>query len=581
MSSFLHRHYHRHYHGVYNNPKKLFIFDLVLLGIATLMLGSSLFFFFWKPGITDLIDLKISLGDTRLKSGDEVILTIDYTNRSKKYLKQPTLALRLPPGFIIDRTKTPESVFSKNSIFALEDLHPGASGQVGVSGQYWAMPGQEERIFATLSYQVENDSEREQKLGAYLATLPESVLATNFTTAASSSFPNFPLAFTFKIKNTSASAISGISILTEGAKATFADNTPLKNITLQSGEEISLNGTLLSPTTPGEQTASFTTQVLANNNPITQSKNPTTFSVIAPSLTTSVSTNNTLDYIEPGQILPIQIAWKNNTPFALKNLRLRLKANPGLINLKTTATENKLKIIDGDLIIDSDARTAFANGAASQGEEFSLNLTLAPNFNAVDKSQTELRLTTVIEAESDQVAGQVFASKGADLILPLATDLTLNTQVRYYTADGDQLGRGALPPRVGETTKYWVFIEALNTINPIEDTALTIQLPSGVIPTGKQSVTLGSPLKWNETNRTLTWNILDIPAQSKTGWYFEVAVTPTASDVGKNLTLLNNVNFVASDKKVHKKFNLGVAQLTNVLKANDRGAKSGAKVVSN
>ena len=38
MYTFLKNHYHTRYHGVYQHAKKLFIFDLALLGLALVMM---------------------------------------------------------------------------------------------------------------------------------------------------------------------------------------------------------------------------------------------------------------------------------------------------------------------------------------------------------------------------------------------------------------------------------------------------------------------------------------------------------------------------------------------------------------
>ncbi len=575
--SFFHRHYHRHYHGIYHNPKKLFILDLCLLAAALLMFAASLVFWFWKPGITDLIDVEISLGDTRLKSGDYAHLTINYTNRSRHHLTRPTLAVRLPSGFVVDRTQTPLTLFSKNSTFTLDDLDPGASGQVGLFGQFWAEPGKETKIIAILSYQVETDTNREQKLGTYLATLPESILLTSLE-APASAFPNVAVPFSLKIKNNSAVPVSGITVLEHGLKATFKTTTSLKNISLSAGEELSLNGTFLSPQVAGVQTAAFVTEVLPNNQPIIQSSKETRFTVVTPSLNITARNVNAFDYLEPGQTIPLEISWKNSTPFPLKTIRLRLASTPGFLNLRATAKANNLKIEGTDLIIDSSVRTALA-AETGTSDQFALNLVFNPIFSPIGQTTREFHLTPIIEARSDQVSDQVFTMNGDDLVLPLATDLTLKAETRFYTPDGDQLGRGPLPPRVGATTKYWIFIEAFNTVNPIEDAFLSLTLPNGVTPTAMQSVTLGAPLSWEATARSLTWSMLDIPAQSKTGWYFQVAVTPTLADIGQTISLVKNLTFVAKDKKVHKPFNLRVAELSNVLKSDDRGSKSGAKVV--
>ena len=54
-----HRHYHQRYHGVYRNAKKLFIFDLILLGGALAMLSIGLILLFWRPDTTDLVDISL------------------------------------------------------------------------------------------------------------------------------------------------------------------------------------------------------------------------------------------------------------------------------------------------------------------------------------------------------------------------------------------------------------------------------------------------------------------------------------------------------------------------------------------
>ncbi len=576
MSSFLHRHYHRHYHGVYTNPKKLFIFDLILLTFAIGLFALSAVFFFWKPGITNLIDLDISLGDARLKSGDMARITINYTNRSKHRLLHPTLALHLPPGFIIDRNATPTSVFSTTSIFTLDDLAPGATGQVGVTGQLWTEPGKEERITALLSYQTENTSDRDQKASVYLATLPESILTASLA-LASSTFPNVPTPFTLTLKNNSSRSITGITVLESGVAVTYTASTTLKNITLTDDEIRVISGTVSQTGNDSAKTITFITQVVPNNQPVTQSTLQQKITTIKPSLAIGVRAIGSETYLEPGQTLPLQINWRNSSAFPVKNLTLRLSMPEGLADLKATAKENNIKVDGTDLVIDSSSRTALAD-TNQRSEDFTLNLILNSSFNLTDKTISEFRLTPTIETESDSVNGQVYSETGDGISLPLATDLTLSATPRYFTADGDQVGRGPLPPEVGSVTKYWIFVEAINTVNPIEDTALTITLPEGVTPTGKQSVTLGAPLKWSAETRTLTWSILDIPAQSKTGWYFEVSVVPTEVMVGRSLTLLNNVSFVAKDKKVGKLFDLKTGQINNILRADDRGARNGSKV---
>ncbi len=571
---FFHKHYHHHYHGVYKNPKKLFIFDLFLLFTAVVMLGSSLFFFFWKPGITELIDLKISLGDTRIKSGEPVRLSVSYTNRSKFALTHPNLAVHLPDGFIVDRTKTPENIFSTDSILALQDIKPGAKGQADIYGILFAEPKSDERILATLSYQTEKGSSTEQKFASFFVTLPDSIFEDTLT-IATTTFAGQQLPFTYTIKNTGAAPVNGIS-LEDTWTTPLISEAGNKNIMLAPGETKTVTGTLQAPATAGDYKITIRSKIIANNQPIIQSSEERTLTVFVPSVSSEIKVLKQLPYIEPGQEIPTEISWKNTSSFTLSQLRIKITPTAGIVDLTKTARENQLTIENGSLIINSNRRTPLATAAPGTGDTLNILFYILPNFSAA-KSAPRLVITPVIEGGTTGLTDQQFSTNGTAISLPLATDLTLTTQTRYFTPEGDQLGRGPLPPEVGESTKYWIFVELFNTINSVEDNKLTISLPSGITFTGKQSVTLGSPLAGN--GQTLTWEMREIPPGTKTGWYFEVEAIPNNTMTGKNITLVKNISFSGSDAVVSKDFSLNAGPITNVLRTNDRGSNSGSKVV--
>ncbi len=571
---FFHKHYHRHYHGVYKNPKKLFIFDLFLLSTAIVMLGASLFFFFWKPGITDLIDLKISLGDTRIKSGEPVHLSVHYTNRSTFALTHPSLAVHLPDGFIIDRAKTPENIFSADSILTLEDIKPGAKGQADIYGTLFAEPKSDERILATLSYQTEKSSATEQKFASFFVTLPASVLEDTLT-IATTTFAGQALPFTYTLKNTGASPVDGISLEDTWTPALLSDAAN-KSITLAPSETKTVTGTLKAPGAAGDYTVVIRSKIIANNQPIIQSIQQKTISVFVPSVSSEIKLLQQVPYIEPNQTLPAEISWKNTSSLTLSQLRIKITPTPGIIDISKTARENQLKIENGSLIIDSSRRTALATAAPGAGDTTTITFYLLPTFTASGNAP-RLSIIPSVEGGTAGFNGQQFSAPGASVSLPLATDLTLTTETRYYTPEGDQLGRGPLPPEVGQSTKYWIFVELFNTINSVEKNNLIITLSPGVTFTGKQSVTLGSPL--SASGQNLTWSLHEIPPNTKTGWYFEVETTPTEAMIGKSISLIRNISFSGSDTVVSKDFNLSSGAITNALRANDRGSKSGSKVI--
>lgn len=574
-----HRHYHLKYKGVYRHAKKLFIFDLALLALALTILSAGIFLFFWKPSLTDLVDLKISLGDKRTKSGEYVHLTIDYLNRSKFKLESTTLSLQLPDGFIIDRAKTSKSLFDETSIFpAVKELPAGAKGQVEIYGWFWTTPNQEEKIVAKLLYKPENTDRREQKISHFLVRLPGSVLNGRLNIAAST-FKNQKLNFTYIITNDSNEEVKNISLSHNWPTDIF--DKKYQRFSLAANQTQTITGQLTAPSKSGSFSLAITPQILIGNRLITQSIIQKNIQIISPSLYSQAKFSPKISYLEPNGLVPIELKWENKSKFTLQNLRMRLIADqPQIIDWDKTAKENRIKLGKNEIIIDNQTRTKFSDGSPNNGDNFQIQLYLKSHFDYSSKvNQIYLQITPIMEADLGDTAGQKYSEFGNSDKLPLATEVTWQAETRYYTASGDQVGRGPLPPQVGETTKYWIFVHINNTTNPLTNTTLKTSLPWGVEPTGRDSVTIGPNIKYNKNTRLITWSYdNDLPANSYAGVYFEVQVTPTSQQVGQKIKLTDELFFSATDSFVNKKFNLKQDSLDNILPANDIGAGKGYKV---
>jgi len=571
-----HGHYHRHYHGKYTHAKKLFAFDLVLLTGALVTLAAGLFFFFWTPGLTDWIDLSVSYGDGRIKSGEKVIMTLDYVNRSKESLTNVTLAIHLPPGFIIDRTLTPTTEFSEQSIFNLPTLLPGAKGKKIIHGTLWTEPKKETETIAILSYTPENINRREQKFGRFLINLPESVLKTELNLNIKSSFPYNRFPFALTLTNTEAQKVEDVSLNCSWPGKIEWKNQ-IEKLTLDGKETRVFNGEIVMPNTAGLYTLKIQPQISVNNQLVVLDTIINDISVVYPRVTTNVNWETTATYAEPNVTLPIKISWKNNSQYELKNLQIKINTTPGVVNLKKTAQQNNLKIIGDSLILDASNRTLLSDGTPQSTGDTKIDLVLLSSFALNEKEKAYLEVTPILEAELKEITEkQIFTNTGSSIKILLATNATLRVEARYFTSEGDQLGRGPLPPRVGETTKYWIFAQLQNTTNRLKDISFEANLTPGVEFTGKQSVTVGSPLK--NQNGKLVWGIFQLPANSATGWYFEIAVTPNNEQIGRNLNLVKNINVLATDEETGKKFDLNSGGITNILPANDAGKTQGGVV---
>jgi hypothetical protein len=580
MYNFLKNHYRKRYHGVYQHAKKLFAFDLILLFLAIAMMVSSIFLFFWKPSLAGLIDISLSLGTERVKSGEMVHLTIDYTNNSKQTLRDVSLGLRLPEGFIIDRAQTPKEVFSDNSIFtAIKEISAGASGQADLYGQFWIEPKKENRFIANLSYRPDNKNSREQKLSSLISTISDSVL-TGHLTMPSSTFSNSLIKFTYTLQNSGGSQVNNISLKHTLDKDAISEKD-LSNISLPPGGTKVIEGQFVSPNKSGQFNFSITPQILANNHPILQSPVNAAINVISPQIISSARLLNKTDFAEPSQGIPIEIRWENKSSVTLQNLTLHLAANlPGVVDWKKTAKENGATAEASGLFFDSNTRTSLSNGTPQNADTFTVTIYLLPTFALPQIEHAKLEIYPIVKAQASQTSDQSFSQEGSRLTVPLATDVHFNNiEARYYTAEGDQLGRGPLPPVVGKTTKYWIVVKIINGSNGLEDATFNTSLPEGIELSGKQSTTLGPHIAYNSANRSISWQYLALPPNSQTGLYFEVAVTPGSTQIGKNIQLTNSLSFSATDDFTHKKFNLSHAPISNILNRNDGGYNLGSKVI--
>lgn len=125
---------------------------------------------------------------------------------------------------------------------------------------------------------------------------------------------------------------------------------------------------------------------------------------------------------------------------------------------------------------------------------------------------------------------------GSPFILPVAGELRLAASARYFTPEGDQIGRGPLPPRVGATTKYWVTWDARSILRDANRVVVRAPLPPGVEWTGRVMSTAGVEPTFDASSRTVTWAIGNIERLLSTS--FELAVTPTAGQTGSFAALL-------------------------------------------
>jgi hypothetical protein len=221
--------------------------------------------------------------------------------------------------------------------------------------------------------------------------------------------------------------------------------------------------------------------------------------------------------LRPGDTVPVTVRYRNGGAHVLKNIRLSLPLDPRLADER------------GSSVLFSPVPEL---PPGEGGEATALVRILSPvSVYAVNPT---LALAPRAEFDLDEPRVRDALIVGAPAKARVSGEARLGAAARYFSSEGDQIGRGPLPPRAGATTSYWVIMSAGAGATALEDARVAASLPDDVRWTGRSAVTAGFALTSPDEGRTLVWDLgrLDphagngSPAPSAS---FEVAITPVAS----------------------------------------------------
>ncbi|MFZ2978213.1 MAG: hypothetical protein WA057_00915, partial [Candidatus Magasanikiibacteriota bacterium] len=162
--------------------------------------------------------------------------------------------------------------------------------------------------------------------------------------------------------------------------------------------------------------------------------------------------------------------------------------------------------------------------------------------------------------------------------IKIGTNLLLNPEIRYFTNEGDQLGRGPLPPQVDKETKYWALINLTNGASKLSNVNLSVQLPNYIVWTGKTSVTNGSDIKYNPKNNIASWSTNSLSAHENAGIYFELSLTPTIEMRGSSPILVQNMTITGQDTFIDETVSQKYGSLDTSLPDDKIGQIKGLKI---
>lgn len=171
----------------------------------------------------------------------------------------------------------------------------------------------------------------------------------------------------------------------------------------------------------------------------------------------------------------------------------------------------------------------------------------AENFIKIKIVETDNNFIKIQSQALININGQEKIFYSEPLYLKINSELKLNSFARYFTAEGDQLGVGPLPPQVGKATTYWIFWQVESSLNNLNEVEISGVLPDNVIYSNKFSVNYGQGLQYNQSTKKISWPVGELEKGKVIQAGMEVTIIPTIEQKGTSPVLMYQILMAGQD----------------------------------
>jgi hypothetical protein len=549
----------KRYQSHYKNDKIHLIVDLALGAIILVLLGVMLNLWFFSRSQHNLMEFTVSSNPEKLTNGQETEFTIAYANTTKDEFTDVSLILKLPTNL-----KNPQYNISefdtKTSTLKLGNLAPKASGQFKVKGLLIGNFQDKQEFITAINYKNQYGQNRQESFNQQF-TLTDSVLKTELK-VPERVITNGVFTANLNLNNNSSFNFDTVKIKVSGP-----DNFNLRQVKL---DKVGVNTYLIGKLASGqnfsqdfsakingtkETSVTVTTEIIAthNNEEYVFNKIENTISTGLAHLELGFLNLEANRNIAPGGQTTYTLFYKNNESFALSNMELGLAVSGDYAD--TNYLASTYKQAQGNIVMfNQNDYPQLAKIEAGQEGRIEVRAAAKSNIVFTQTAENGYQLEATIIASYDDPNLNTRINLESDPVYTrIDSDLNLKTTAMFYTASGDQIGIGNVPPIVGEYTSYWAIIKIINTNNKIKDLKVTAKVPAGIDFTNIYNVTDGDQINFDENTRTLNWQISEVSAfagifNAAPEARIQLAITPTKDQVGKSPLLLTDIKATATDE---------------------------------
>ncbi|MEK7537982.1 MAG: hypothetical protein AAB619_03345 [Patescibacteria group bacterium] len=565
--------------------KRGFPWGWVIGIIALLAVVSVAGFFFFnraKRFTNDNVQLQFQPVTSAI-SGSNLTVTVEYQNLEPVDLTNAELTVEYPAGFTYT-TSQPAAANEFRNAFTLGTIRSGQAGRTTISGTIIGAVGEARDFGATLTYRPANFNSDFQTKASRQVTITASILSLQFT-GPTQLAPGGTGTWTATYANTSDRDLKNVQItaaypdgftVTSTNPAAQERSAVWKFPELKKGVQgsITVVGSIdgnLGDSFPLKVSAGLVT---ATNTVDLQDEQSLLVILVKTGVTTTVAVNGSTDpaVIDPGETLNYSIRVTNASDLEITQATVTVKLDGAALDLSKLANDSQAAVKSNVLTWTKDQVAALANLKPNQSVTLSFAVGTLPNLAVKTDADRDPKVTASIDVTAPSLTTN--ANRGGQpstvVVIKLATVLQLAAAARYYEAPGQAVGSGPVPPVVGKTTTYRVTWTVTDSTSDAATLVVSARIPTSVLWTGQNLSRDAGDLTFDPTSRTVRWTLNTVPAG--TGGRlpaltarFDLAITPTAEQVGTVPILIETATATATDSFTAKALSSPAATLTTDL----------------
>lgn len=582
---------------------------LILVGALVLvaLLALAGFFLFSREKKFSNASVQVTIdAPERLISGDEAIWTIHVTNLSAVAMTKTEVNAHFPEGFTFSSSE-PAAANEFHNNWILGTVGANSRKEVKVVGTILGDLGSTRTMVVSVHYQPSNFSSDFVAEASAETTITTSVLDVAIkapTTAVSGQ----TVVYTVTLKNTSANTVNRIRLdlaapdgfdrATSEPEASAGTSVwDRDTLAPDAAFTVKLSGVLKGTAGQLRELVVRAGVVDANGALVVQRERSALILMLEPTLNVKLSSEDSSkkQAIDVGSAPKVTLAYSNDSDAVFTDVTLTLAfagkdSSGGTIDLVESgsiiATQPASRSSAGEKLQWSKSEIAdLARLVPGMSGSIEIGLPIKSKLRSLGSGKN-FTLNVDATATAASVAGgdAPYEKKADSLVLFVNTELRLAAEARYFSDEGETLGTGPLPPKVGSTTTYQISWFITNTMNGAKDALLQATLPDA-LSFVSASESGGNSITYDTTTRRVRWQIAGIDAgvgqtlPTLTGT-FTISLTPTDADLGTSPTILGPSTLTATDAFTGAKLAATDMTLTTELSNDPLASGKGAVVAA-